>query len=71
MSSLSDRELKLVISEMEKMASTMDIPFGRHKDASWILRNAAINNEPSTKLDKLIKLAGVIEAHFRGKTNES
>ena len=53
------------------MASTMDIPFGRHKDASWILRNAAINNEPSTKLDKLIKLAGVIEAHFRGKTNES
>jgi len=56
---------------MEKMASTMDIPFGRHRDASWILRNAAINNQPSAKLDKLIKLAGLVEAHSRGKTNES
>jgi hypothetical protein len=56
---------------MERMASTMDIPFGRHRDANWILRNAAINNQPSLKLDKLIKLAGVIESHLRGKTNES
>ena len=53
------------------MASTMDIPFGRHKDASWILRNAAISNQPSARLDKLIKLAGIIDAHSKGHTNES
>lgn len=71
MSSLSDRELKLVISEMEKVASTMDVPFGRHRDAGWILRNAAINNQPSARLDKLIKLAGIIDAHSKGHKNES
>jgi hypothetical protein len=71
MSSLSERDLKLAIGEMENIASTMDIPFSRHRDAGWILRNAAINNQPSIKLDKLIKLAGIIDAHSKGSTNES
>jgi hypothetical protein len=66
MRSLSAQEIKLVINEMEKVAGTLDIPIGRHRDAGWIIRNAPINNPPSTKLEKLLKLAKVVVEHMNG-----
>lgn len=72
MKGLTPQELFLIKSEMERVASTMDIPISRHKDAGWIIRNAQINNPKSKKLENLIKLAKIVKSHEEGNTtNES
>lgn len=69
--SLTGQEIKLITNEIEQLASALDIPFERRRDAGWILRNAAINNSPSKKLDKLIKLAGYVFNSTEKTPNES
>lgn len=63
MSKLSAAELLAVKGEMERLATSMDIPFQRRRDAGWILRNAPINNADHMYLEKIIKIAKLILSH--------
>ena len=60
MNKFSKKEIIAIYNELEKIATTMEIPLFRRRDAGWILRNAAIENSNSKNLPKLIKLARII-----------
>ena len=60
MNKFSKKEIIAIYNELEKIATTMEIPPFRRRDAGWILRNAAIENSNSKNLPKLIKLARII-----------
>lgn len=60
MNKFSKKEIIAIYNELEKIATTMDIPTFRRRDAGWILRNAAIENPDSKNLPKLIRLAKII-----------
>lgn len=60
MNKFSKKEIIAIYNELEKIATTMEIPPFRRRDAGWILRNAAIENPNSKNLPKLIRLAKII-----------
>ena len=60
MNKFSKKEIIAIYNELEKIATTMEIPPFRRRDANWILRNAAIENSNSKNLPKLIRLAKII-----------
>lgn len=59
MNKFSKKEIIAIYNELEKIATTMDIPPARRRDAGWILRNAAIENPDSKNLQKLMRLARI------------
>ena len=60
MNKISQKEIAAIHNELEKIATAMEIPPFRRRDAGWILRNAAIENSNSKNLPKLLKLAKII-----------
>jgi hypothetical protein len=49
-----------LLDELEKLASSMDIPFARRKDYRWIMRNVSINNTDDKKIKKIITICQLL-----------
>lgn len=60
MSNLDPIVKQQLLNELENLTRSMDIPFARQKDPSWLLRNAGINNAGHKNLDKLIKICKLL-----------
>ena len=46
----------LLINELEKLTTSMDVPVFRRSDPGWLLRNVIFNNKDHPNLDKVIKI---------------
>jgi len=46
----------LLINELEKLTTSMDVPVFRRSDPGWLLRNAMFNNKDHPNLNKVIKI---------------
>lgn len=57
----------LLLNELDKLATQIQIPIFRSKDYNWILRNIMINNESSERIQKVIKICQLLK---KGETNE-
>ena len=57
----------LLLNELDKLASQVQIPLLRSKDYNWILRNIMINNETNEKTQKIIKICQLLK---KGESNE-
>ena len=51
----------LLLNELDKLASTIDIPIARTKDHNWILRNVLINNENNKTTQKIIQICQFVK----------
>lgn len=58
----------LLLNELEKLVSSLNIPFARTKDYNWILRNLAINNKETITTQKIIKICKLLK---QGEYNET
>ena len=63
----------LLLNELDKLSSQINIPILRTKDYNWILRNIMINNEiisaqkVNEKVEKIIKICQLLK---KGENNE-
>jgi hypothetical protein len=55
----------LLLNELDKLASQIQIPVFRTKDYNWILRNILINNESNEKVEKVIKICQLLKTQER------
>lgn len=51
---MSDRDL--VLNELESLTTSMDVPFHRRRDFSWLMRNVQINNADHSNTAKVLKI---------------
>jgi len=51
---MDEKTKLLVINELERLTTGMDIPVFRRSDVLWLMRNAAINNEGHPSLKKVL-----------------
>lgn len=51
---MSDRDL--VLNELESLTTSMDVPFHRRRDFSWLMRNVQINNADHVNTAKVLKI---------------
>lgn len=56
-----------ILDELEKLTSTMNIPFARRRDYRWIIRNVAINNTDDEKIKKVLKICNLL---VKGEQND-
>ena len=49
-----------LLDELEKLTSSMDIPFARRKDYRWIMRNVSVNNTDDKKIKKIITICQLL-----------
>lgn len=56
-----------ILDELEKLTSTMNIPFARRRDYRWIIRNVAINNTDDEKIKKVLKICNLL---LKGEQND-
>ena len=56
-----------ILDELERLASSMNIPFARRKDYRWIIRNVAINNTDDEKIKKVLKICNLL---LKGEQND-
>lgn len=49
-----------ILDELEKLTSTMNIPFARRRDYRWIIRNGVINNPDDEKMKKVLKICNLL-----------
>ena len=47
---------KQLLDELEKLGTSMDIPFARRKDYRWIMDNVLVDNSDDKKINKMIKI---------------
>ena len=66
MSNFTKAEVKALFTELEKLTTNMDIPIFRRTDAAWLLRNASINNEDHSNLQKVMKIAKILTGENNG-----
>lgn len=57
----------LLLNELDKLASSINIPILRTKDYNWIFRNLLINNAASKKTDKILQICSLLK---KGESNE-
>lgn len=57
----------LLLNELDKLASQIQIPIFRTKDYNWILGNIIINNESNERIHKVIKICQLLK---KEETNE-
>ena len=57
----------LLLNELDKLASSIDIPILRTKDYNWISRNLLINNAASKTTDKILQICSLLK---KGEVNE-
>ena len=53
---MDEKTKLLVINELERLTTSMDVPVFRRSDAGWLLRNVEINNADHPNLNKVIKI---------------
>ena len=53
---MDEKTKLLVINELERLTTGMDVPVFRRSDAGWLLRNVEINNANHHNLNKVIKI---------------
>jgi hypothetical protein len=51
----------LLLNELDKLASQVQIPIFRTKDYNWILRNILINNENNAKVQKILQICQLLK----------
>lgn len=51
----------LLLNELDKLASSVNIPIARTKDYNWILRNVLINNENNKTTQKIIQICQLLK----------
>jgi len=51
----------LLLNELDKLASQVQIPIFRTKDYNWILRNILINNENNKTTQKIIQICQLLK----------
>jgi len=51
----------LLLNELDKLASQVQIPVFRTKDYNWILRNILINNENNVKVQKILQICQLLK----------
>ena len=51
----------LLLNELDKLASQVQIPIFRTKDYNWILRNILINNENNVKVQKILQICQLLK----------
>lgn len=56
-----------ILDELEKLTSSMNIPFARRRDYRWIIRNVAINNTDDEKIKKVLKICNLL---LKGEQND-
>lgn len=56
-----------ILDELERLTSSMNIPFARRKDYRWIIRNVAINNTDDEKIKKVLKICNLL---LKGEQND-
>ncbi len=57
----------LLLNELDKLSSSVNIPIARTKDYNWILRNLLINNENNKTTQKIIQICQLLK---KGESNE-
>lgn len=53
---MDEKTKLLVINELEKLTTSMDVPVFRRTDPGWLLRNVQFNNKDHHNLEKVIKI---------------
>ena len=53
---MDEKTKLLVINELERLTTSMDVPVFRRSDVGWLLRNVEINNANHPNLNKVIKI---------------
>ena len=56
----------LLLNELDKLASSINIPILRSKDYNWILINLMINNKSSEKTKKILQICQLLK---KGENN--
>ena len=56
-----------ILDELERLTSSMNIPFARRRDYRWIIRNVAINNTDDEKIKKVLKICNLL---LKGEQND-
>ena len=51
----------LLLNELDKLASSVDIPIARTKDYHWILRNLMINNKSNKTTEKILQICKLLQ----------
>ena len=51
----------LLLNELDKLTSSVDIPIARAKDYRWILRNLMINNKSNKTTEKILQICKLLQ----------
>ena len=51
----------LLLNELDKLTSSVDIPIARTKDYHWILRNLMINNKSNKTTEKILQICKLLQ----------
>lgn len=51
----------LLLNELDKLSSQVNIPILRSKDYNWILRNLMINNENNKTTQKILQICQLLK----------
>ena len=51
----------LLLNELDKLASSIDIPALKTKDYNWISKNVLTNNNLSKKTEKILQICSLLK----------
>jgi hypothetical protein len=51
----------LLLNELDKLASSINIPILKSKDYNWILRNLMINNKNNKTTQKILQICQLLK----------